>query len=271
MAYITIKDFLNVIKGINLEATDSLEGDVYEKDIFFLSKEEKKYLLAIRALLNGSDNIDIKPVEVTKDYHFVFKGHKPEYHKNQDCRNLQRGEMDFLIPDKIIKQGEEKVAEYKEWFSKNHSQQNDNNLSFLIQAKEKFGLTSFPVEIHPKTSVTDKNLDSVSLKRKLDAAVKKAEDYFHKCSPEQQEILKKYLSHTYTAYREGRLTFGDFVIKKPQVIGLLKSFEKNYKRPVKRLLLDYYLYKQQAANVCDLNQSLLDKIGFDACGSCHQN
>src|SRR5687768_8322381 len=99
MAFITKSNSKRILRKINLSQIGEMEGDVYKKPIYFLSKYETKYLLLMQSLLKDPEKFAIevyKPIVNTDTLSFVYESEQPPaYHTNKDCDRLHSGFKNF--------------------------------------------------------------------------------------------------------------------------------------------------------------------------------
>lgn len=110
------------------------------------------------------------------------------------------------------------------------------------------------------------NYDLEHLEANIDGLIKAAGRYYY-ANENNTAILKVYSKHTYLAYRKEPLQnmFGD--LKDEDVKNFLKDYDNRFKKPLKRLLIEYYRLTLNPE--IELKGTLLEHLGFKACRNCY--
>ena len=111
--YITKSNAKRILRKISLSDIGEIEGNVYKKPIYFLSKVEKKYLLLMQYLLKEPEKFAIevyKPVVNKDTYKYVYESEQPpSYHYNKNCERLAAKFKNFEVPFEIKTRVREKA------------------------------------------------------------------------------------------------------------------------------------------------------------------
>lgn len=103
MAFITSYNAKSILKSNNIKDLN-LKGNVYKKEIYFISKFEKNYLLAAQDFFRNPEyfikNI-YQRIKVSDNFVYVYEGKPPAYHKQIDCPRLISNYENYEIPVSI--------------------------------------------------------------------------------------------------------------------------------------------------------------------------
>lgn len=268
-AYITIANASLIVYKSNINNIN-LSGDVYKIPIYFFSKYEKNALLAIQELLKDPVKYfnEIYIPYVPKDtLNFVHEGNPPAYHKNPDCIRLGSSYTNFEIPSEIKARGTDAIYEFREWF-KTVEHLLEKPDVFVMRMKTRWNIETNVKEINkPNSGNTDVEYLSIEeLEGLIDKKIKEAGQYYY--SDEKiKKILRKYSQLTYLAVKPDPLPNNDTGISDQEVKKILKDYDEKFKRPLKKMLIEYYRLKHNPD--ISMDGLFLEKLGFVKCGICH--
>ncbi len=80
-------------------------------------------------------------------------------------------------------------------------------------------------------------------------------------------ILKRFSKFTYIAYESNDIYNNDTGYSDEEVKELLKGYDEEFKKPLKRHLIDYYRIKLNPE--IKMEGNFLEQLGFKPCGLCH--
>lgn len=271
MAYITLSNSKRLLRSIDLKQFENLAGQVYKKDIYFLSSREKSILIGIRELLKDPNNFAIefyKPIEVVDSFKYVIEEHQPAYHSDNSCSRLQSNFKNFEIPEEIKAKGPDGVKAFRQWFKANLHLL-DKPDAFVARLQSQWGIVTNPKAIDYSNSGAEdySNLNLEELEIKIDEILRAAGKYF-KDNPEEQGLIKRYGKLTFLAYVHGDIYKNDTGLNDQELKDFLKYYDQTFKQPIKELLLQYYrvLYNFHMT----FEGSLLEKFGFRSCTFCQR-
>ena len=272
MAYITVSNSKRLIKNIDLKQFEDLIGQVYKKDIYFLSNREKSILIGIRELLKDPENFATqfyKPIEVVDSFKYVVEEQQPAYHTNHSCPRLQSNFKNFEVPEEIRTKGQNEVQRFRQWFKDNYALLEKPDI-FVARLQSTWGIVTNPKAIDYSNSGSEdySNLNLEELENKIDEILRAAGKYF-KENPNKQQLIRRFGKLTFLAYVNGNIYKNDTGLNDQQLKDFLKEYDQTFKQPVKDLLIQYYrvLYNFQMA----FEGSLLDKFGFRLCSECKRH
>ncbi len=292
MAYITKANARMILKKINISDVRNVEGDVYKKPIFFLSKWEIKFLLSMQSLLRNPQNFFIevyKPIELIDKFQYVFEGDKqPSYHLKKDCDRLTSNFKNFKIPfeikSRIKEKGEENGLTYKEinilitrqvntfrvWFKKKLEIFNNDPERFIKKLEIRWNVKRRIEEIEMGNSGVEyiENLDLFELEQKIDTLLRETAVYFN-TNEDKQSIIRRFQKLTFLAYSDQDIKLNDTELFDKDLKEFLRYYDQKFKKPVKKLLLEYYRVKYNPE--LSFDGKLLEQLNFLPCLSCHQN
>jgi hypothetical protein len=271
MAYITLANANNIVYKGKLDGLD-LSGELYKVQIRFFSNYEKSALLAIQELLRDPEKYfdEIYIPFVAKDtFRYIYEGKKPAYHKEVDCERLTSDYENFEIPAAIQEQGPEVVIEFRRWFEtvKHLLLKPD---VFVARLQLRWGIVTNPKSInHVNSGFAEVENYSIEVVESLiDRTLKDAGRFYYQCS-KNTIILKKYSQLTYLAYKEEPLYRNDTGYADVEVKKFLKHYDELFKRPLKRLLIEYYRLKFNPD--IKMEGYLLERLGFKPCSYCYED
>lgn len=269
MSFIT-KANTNKILSVSDIKSLKLTGAIYKIPIYFFSKYEENALLAIQELLKDPDKYFTeiyKPYTPVDTYSYVYEGRKPSYHKFSCCPNLQSAYQNFEIPQEIKDIGPDAVHEFRQWFEtvKHLLEKPD---IFVERLRLKYGIVTNPKAINRDNSGSTEKEDLTieELEKRIDSLIKEAGRFYYK-SEKNTAILKRFSRYTWMAYKNDAIKNNDTGYNDEEVKELLKGYDKEFKRPLKRFLIEYYRLKLNPE--IKMEGHFLEQLGFKPCSHCH--
>lgn len=207
------------------------------------------------------------PYEPVDTFTLIYEGKKPSYHKFADCPRLHSVYENFEIPSEIRELGKEKINEFRNWFETVKHLLDDPE-TFVMRLKLRWGIETNPNAIifHNSGSTEIENLNVEELESKIDLIIKNAGRFYYK-SEKNKAILSKYSKFTYLAYKSEKIENNETNYSDEEIKALLEEYDYEFKRPLKRMLIEYYRLKHNPN--MDLEGFILEKLGFKECGYCH--
>lgn len=271
MAFITLANTNKIIFNSDIQSLN-LEGEIYKMRIYFLSSYEENALLAIQELLKDPENYFNEiyvPYEASDTFSYVYEGQQPAYHKYSCCPRLQSDYQNFEVPSDIKEQGPEMVQEFREWFEtvKHLLEKPD---VFVMRLQARWGIETNPKAINRDNSgstVVD-NFTIEELEEKINGLIKAAGRFYYK-NGKNTEILKRFSKYTYLAYKKDDIYNNNTGYSDEEVKELLRYYDEEFKRPLKKYLIEYYRLKFNPD--IKMEGYFLEKLGFHPCGHCHDD
>lgn len=269
MSFITLANTNKIIFNSDIQSLD-LTGDIYKIPIYFFSKYEENALLAIQELLKDPDKYFTeiyKPYKPVDTYSYVYEGQKPGYHKFSCCPRLQSDYQNFEVPQEIKDKGPDAVQEFRQWFETVKHLLDKPDI-FVERLRIKYGIVTNPKAINRDNSGSTEmeNLTIEELEKRIDSLIKEAGRFFYK-SEKNTTILKRFSKFTHIAYKSDDIYNNDTGYSDEEVKELLKGYDAEFKRPLKRYLIEYYRMKLNPE--IKMEGHFLEQLGFKPCGHCH--
>jgi hypothetical protein len=268
--FITKANYQRMFKKFDLKNIPDLQGDIYKRPIYFFSKFEQKDLLAMKALLKDPENfigLYYNPVVREDTLRYVYENGQPAYHRHSECPNLHSQFKNFEIPIEIREKGKEEVTRFRNWFKAN-KELFETDIKRFTELLELY----FLVKVSPKTieqgnsgSQQVINYSLEELENEIDALVKEAGRFYY-ASEKNTVILKRFSKFTFLAYKADPIDGNETGYSQAEVKELLRHYNETFKKPIKRLLVEYYKVTYNPS--LSFSGALLDMLGFKCCGSC---
>lgn len=289
MAFITKANSKRILRKINLNDIPDIEGDVYKKPIYFLSKWETKYLLLMQSLLKEPEKFAIEVYQpvVNKDtFQYVFESEQPpSYHSNKSCERLTSNFKNFEVPFEIkarerenaekegksteeIDIAEKKQVEvFRTWFKENFELFTNDTEGFLKQLDIKWNIQRNVNEIERDNSGVEsiENLNLAELEKEIDKVISEAGKYFVN-NKDRQHIIRRFQKLTFLAYRKGNIDINNTELSDEELREFLLEYDTKFKKPLKELLIQYYRIKYNPD--LSFEGSLLERLNFRQCSVC---
>lgn len=273
MAYITTANSKGIIRKIDFNNVH-FDGEVYKKPIYFFSKYEEQSLLAIQELLKNPEHFFTEYFNILNridSYQYVFENINPAYHKTINCPRLHSSFQNFKIPDEIKERGVEEIVKYRAWFKDvEYLLESDDEIkieAFKERCRLKFRLSLPPEFIMRKNSgsyeIDDINLND--LEHQIDDILKKAGKFYY-MSEKHTAIIKRFSKLTFLANNPKPINDNATGYSDKEVKELLAQYAEEFKHPLMHLLREWYRIKYNPE--LKFEGSLLQQLGFKACGTC---
>jgi hypothetical protein len=111
------------------------------------------------------------------------------------------------------------------------------------------------------------NYDLQELEREIDKIISQAGRFFV-TNPDKQSILKRFQKLTFLAYSAKEIYSNDTGLSDPELKEFLMKYDLSFKKPLKRLLLEYYRVKYNPE--LSFQGKLLEQLNFRLCSSCSE-
>jgi len=269
MAYITLANTNKIIFNSDIKGLD-LSGELYKIPIYFLSKYEENALLAIQELLKNPEeyfNTIYIPYQPVDTYTYVYEGQHPSYHRTPSCPRLNAKYENFEIPRDIRERGIHVIMEFRQWFEtvKHLLERPD---VFVARLQARWGIVTNPNAISRDNSGhTDiEKLTIEELEEKIDKKIKDAGRFYYQ-NDKNKAILKRFSKFTFLAYKRERIEKNDTGYSDEDVKALLRLYDDEYKKPLKKLLIESYRLKHNPE--IRMEGEILEQLGFKPCGHCY--
>lgn len=272
MAYITEFNLKRIIKQSNYK-DQNFELSIYDKaDIDCLNKNEVKELQAIQLLLKN-------PVEYFKRYYepisnidnfkFVFRPQKPAYHSSLSCERLKSDFLNYTIPDSIREKGKKVVAEFRSWYIENMDKIETDPALFAFRLKTRWNIDTNPQNIkYENSGAAELKIESVEIIESIvDSLVEKA-SWKAQDSEKDKIILRRFSKCTFLVNSSDAIKDNNTGYLDEEVREVLKKYDSEIKKPLKKYLIDYYISKYNSS--IEIEKELLDLAGFRGCGKCYR-
>ena len=265
-----------ITKSIDCKSSD-LKGDIYEPmKIYFFSKYEMQQLLAIKYLLENPSKYftEVYDKIISKDtYTYIYEGNKPSYHSTTDCNFLYSTMINYRIPDDIASKGEKNILRFRRWFKSVEHLLHENEMGrtkvdiFAMRLKARWNIETNIKAIISENSGVDKleNIDIKDLQLRINNNIKGAGRYYYE-SNKNTKILSKFSRISFIGNK--KIIYGnDTGYSDDEVRIFLIDYNKRFKDPIKRDLIQYYKLKFNPD--IKMEGKFLDQIGFKPCSQCH--
>ncbi len=268
MAYITLANTRKIISNTGLD-NPTIKGEIYKIPIYFFSKYEENELLAIQELLKNPENFFktfYKKQKAIDTYKYIYEGKSPAYHDDRDCPRLNSRFLNYEIPVQIREQSQEKVIEFRKWFNEVKHLLNKPDI-FVERLRLRWGIVTNPKSIDYDNSGIDEieNKSIGDMENEINVLIKEAGRFYYR-EEKNTTILKKFSKYTYLAYKAQPINNNDTGFSDLELKELLKEYDSKFKKPLKKLLIEYYKLKLNPEIVMD--KTILQAIGFIPCGHC---
>lgn len=269
MVFITVANSKRILRKLDWKELN-LEGEVYDRPIYFFNKKEEQSLLVYKEFLMNPERFVeeiYQKVEIKDSYRYVYENEAPCYHKTEDCERLNAEFCNFRIPEEIRRRGIETGQRFRAWFKSNRYLLEGKEDVFEMRINAAFHMRLKIEEIVLKNSGTTimNNWTLEKLKNKINEKLKQAGQYYYK-SPKNKAILKQYGKLAYLGNSPNQIINNRTGYPDEEVKIFLRDYEENFKRPIIAMLYDYYRIKFNPEQALDVK--LLDQLGFKACHSC---
>lgn len=274
MVYITKANSQRMVGELKLSDLH-LEGEVYDKPIYFFNELEKQSLLAYKELMEHPEKfVDYVYRRIRPQFNdnYVFdRGSYPCYHLFPDCQRLRSEYHNWLIPQAIKDKGHESVESFRSWIKASFELQEliDNDPeAFQFRVQQKFGVVVQMREMVIPNSGTKEfeNRDLTSIVQDIEFQLKMAGIFYYK-SKKNTAILHRYSRRSYLWSSPSLLEDNDTGYPDDEVKELLHYYHENFKQPIMQLLREYYRVKFNPE--LSMEGTLLAQLGFHECPECY--
>lgn len=273
MAYITQANASAIIRAVDPAKLRELAADIFGRHIPIFSKRENGFLQAIKQLFIDPINfvkIYLIPKEKKKDnglYVFIPTA-KPCYHAYRNCERLFSGFSNYMIPEEIRLRGDDEVKRYREWFVSKLCLLHENPDRFLLALCIQFKLQMHTLgKVNFENSGREKvlNISPEELETRIEELLKNINEYSHKNSSNAC-LIALYAHRTGALYSKRPIANKYSRYTEDEIRDFLQFFLHHYKKPLQKLLIEYYRIKYNSDIFMDKN--LLESLGFQPCSVC---
>lgn len=272
MAYITNFNASRILQQADLKGIKIQERGLFRKSIYFFNWYEELFLKVYQEMLENPEYFFGKvyqKIEGERDeYIFTSPPKAPAYHESLDCPLLHSDYKNFIIPEEIRNRGPEKVSEFRKWFSTNQDLYEKDAALFQMRLNAKWKIVVPLNEIEKSNSgvVEIKNQSLTELIAKISELLDQARNFVNSSSKNKQMLSTYHQKYAYLGLREDPLEKNNTPYPDEDLKDKMEYFEKNFKRPVKNLLLEYY--RMTFNPDLQFDGKLLEGVGFTACSQC---
>jgi hypothetical protein len=281
MAYITKSNYNKILRKIDFKQIGDVAGTIYKKPIYFLSKNEEKYLLVMQTLMKEPEKFVIefyKPIINEDTFTYVYESAQPpSYHMNKNCERLTATFKNFVIPfeikARIRERGgdsnaeKEEVLRFRKWFLQHFELFQNDTEGFLRKLDIDWNISRQPNEVESQNSGVKEieNYNLEQLEKDIDNVISAAGRYFVN-NPDKQAIIRRFQKLTFLAYLDKEIYNNDTGLSDAELKDFLKNYDEEYKKPAKKLLVEYYRVKYNAD--LSFEGQLLERLNFKKCSVC---
>lgn len=281
MAFITKANYKKILRKVDLSQIGEIAGTVYKKPIYYLSKNEEKYLLLMQALVKDPEKFAVefyKPVLNKDTFTYVYESEQPpSYHLNKSCDRLNSTFKNFIIPFEIKArvrergEGEEiektETKRFRAWFQKWFELFQTDTEAFLKKLDIDWNIQRKLSEVEMLNSGL-KDIENYSLEqleKDIDNIIREAGRFFVN-NPDKQAILRRFQRLTFLAYFDKEIYNNDTGLSDDELKGFLRMYDEKYKKPTQKLLIEYYRVKYNPD--LSFEGKLLERLNFRQCTVC---
>jgi hypothetical protein len=207
-----------------------------------------------------------KPIEKKDSFTLVFEGKAPAFHHAANCERLNSNYNNFLIPEKIKRQGKTAILGFRNWFKENQTLLDKPDV-FAMRFHLKWGYELNPKNIQYENSGISEfeDFSPKEIEEKIDELLKKA----GKMYKENTIILSNYNKYSYLGFskeplKDNKTGFSDDEVKK-----VLRVFELEIKKKIMPMIISYY--RVTLNKDLNLHENVLKQLGFVPCRNCCKN
>ncbi|MFB6306707.1 MAG: hypothetical protein ABEH43_06925, partial [Flavobacteriales bacterium] len=139
----------------------------------------------------------------------------------------------------------------------------------LLQLQAKFRINREinvkSIEFSNSGSEEFENYDVKQLEKEIDKILSDASKYFRN-NPDMQHIIKKFGKLAFLGHYNDEIYNNDTGLNDNELKKFLKMYDRTYKAPVKRLLMEYYRVLHNPN--MEFEGTILDKLNFKPCSIC---
>ena len=254
----------SVLKNVNIQK------DVYRIPIYFFNRYEENALLSIKELLETPEKYFseiYKPVKVKDSNKFVYVGGSPCYHENCDCIRLNADFKNYVIPNFVREKGRREVEAFRIWFKTVQSLLEKDPDIFVARLYARWGILTNVKSIELKNSGATQfeNGSICRLKNDIDCLIKEAGRFYY-ASSKNETILSAFSKFSFLGISDIPIKNNRTGFAEKEVKSLLKYYQKRFKDPLKKNLIEYY--RLDLNPEIQMGGDILSQLGFNPCYSC---
>lgn len=283
MAIITKSNFLKLVLACSKTQTNTKGQEIFKEAIYFFNSKEQEYLLAAKSLLQNGDEIlnqlkvNFSQIKSEKDNLVYRNNYRPAIHADHDCARLTSNYKNFIIPDEIrirvLTNGgndqdvENEFNKFRAWFGQKEYLIASDPDQFLRELDIRWNIQRKiqDIEYSNSGSMDLAELNVNDLEKKISDIIT-AEKMFYLNNKEVQPLVRRFKTITGLAYMKDAIRNNDTGLTDAELKNFLKAYDKRFKKPIKNLLLQYYI--TQYNPTLEFSESLLMHAGFHRCQNC---
>lgn len=271
--YITYANLkAHILRKTNLMSL-KIEGKVYRTIVDFFNRLEENELLAVQQLFSDPEKYFkeyYEPFNPKDTYTLVYEGISPAYHSNLDCNALNADYENFEVPAEFREKGDAEVERFRKWFKPLEDLLKTKPDLFAERFRLKWGFETNVRAMEAKNSGGHlppefESSTHAEIELEIDGLLKKATE-FVSCSEKNRIILNRFKKHSYQGLKKQPIKDNKTGYSDDEVKLVLEEFELRHKRPIKKLLIEYYRYKLNPN--LGFSNNILESLGFVACKAC---
>ncbi len=293
MAYITRANFKRISYQLNEKQYDRdlviVCEEIPQVHFEYFNKAEKQAILAFKEFVLHPEIIlqpEYRRLRKMDTKTYVFES-VAAYHCNLDCDKLNQDFNGVLLPEKIKKQGDEKIEEFRQWYSENmHFFAENKKDIFDMHLKAKFGVSLNDCVFLDKknsgaTSMENYSLDEIC--KQIVELTMSFKEWLLDDNNKEISDMRRY-AFQIIAYN-GKCTYlGESSYKSEEHLEAIQArnhsrfsaediqkclyeVHQSFKVPMIGLLKKYYMIKYNAESNVDVN--VLEALGFKPCSKCY--
>lgn len=266
--YITNFNASRIIASLNHQlwfGTDT----IFHKQFKWLNIREVSELHAYYFLyVNPSKITSIYKRINPKRNDFVFES-SPAYHTYQDCTLMKSPFENFKIPDSIKKQGNDKINEYRKYFSTNKELIENEFDFFKDRVRWKFGVDCVPEKINRDNSgITETdNYSLEEIREKVRYVISETKKFTQK-SNKNKVIVDKFGEKAFLAEKKIAPKYNYTDYSNEEIWEVLNEFNEHFKKPYKKYIVEFFRISKNPDLAFENN--LLNQLGFVECKKCQE-
>lgn len=267
-AYITSFNAKNMVFQLDTSVIDQNE-EIFRIFFKWFSNHDVKQILAFKLLFEKPEIFfEVYKKKVRRDTkQFLFEGRLPSYHSHKDCHRLKSRFSNIKLPDEIKNSGEEKIIEFRNFFTENIDSFEKEPEFFLQRVKMRFNLNKIPEAIAYENSGIHsfENIDLNTLDNEIENQILAA-DRFYNSSEKNKIILDNFGKFAFIGKIRQKPTNNPTSFSEEEIWSVLEQFERVYKQPLIHNLQEYFRVKFNPE--MKFQGFLLDQLGFNKCNHC---
>lgn len=269
--FITKSNLNSIISSLeeNNQSETFDKSNVYKWDIYFLNKKDIERLHKQREFLRDPENLYkiYKKRTKTDSKKYIYEGMQPAYHEISDCEYIRSNFKNYEIPDEIKERGDFEIEKFRKWFKQNQTYLENKPDLFVAKLQIAFDLNIVPRVVESEnTGITNiENMNLNELEIKIDSILRSAATFYND-NPDKKAVIKRFQKITFLAFKKTPIEENNTTLNDEELKSFLKEYDRNFKKPVIELLLQYYMVKYNPE--LKFEGLLLDQLGFKKCQKC---